>query len=62
MRFLRLFDLGLFGFVCFFFLSVSGWDGLAAYDCGTPWTFLLPVLFKAVADVQNCEGKALTKD
>ena len=31
------FDLRLFGFVCFLFLLVS-----AAFDCGTPWNFLLP--------------------
>ena len=51
--FVRLFDLRLFGFVCFLFLCV--WDGLQfvivalpglfSYpflcDCGTPWTFLL---------------------
>ena len=38
--FVRLFDLRLFGFVCFLFLLVS-WRA-AACDCGTPWTFLLP--------------------
>ena len=39
--FLRLFDLCLFGFVGFLFLLVSG--RAAVCDCGTPWTFLLPV-------------------
>ena len=34
----RLFDLRLFGFVCFLFLLVSG----KGCDCDTPWTFLLP--------------------
>ena len=38
--FVRLFDLCLFGFVCFLFLLVSG----NGWDCGTPWTFLLPFL------------------
>ena len=36
--FVRLFDLRLFGFVCFLFLLVSGMGS----DCGTPWTFFLP--------------------
>ena len=38
MLFIRLFDLCLFGFVCFVFLFLSGvcW----ACDFGTPWTFL----------------------
>ena len=36
----RLFDLCLFGFVCFLFLLVS-WKA-AVCDCRTPWTFLLP--------------------
>ena len=49
--FVRLFDLRLFGFVCFLFLLVSGkgcglqaLPGLFSYlfcDCGTPWAFLL---------------------
>ena len=38
--FVRLFDLRLFGFVCFLFILVSG--KAAVCDCGTPWTFLLP--------------------
>ena len=38
-----LFDLRLFGFVCFLFLLVSG--GAAVCDCGTSWTFLLPFFF-----------------
>ena len=42
MLFVRLFDLRLFGFVCFLFLLVS-WKGWVC-DCGTPWTFLLPFL------------------
>ena len=37
--FVRLFDLHLFGFVCFLFLFWA-----AACDCGTPWTFLLPFM------------------
>ena len=42
--FVRLFDLCLFGFVGF--LSSSWGLGRAAVcDCGTPWTFLLPVFF-----------------
>ena len=36
----RLFDLPLFGFVCFLFLLMSGKG--CGYDCDTPWTFLLP--------------------
>ena len=39
--FVRLFDLRLFGFVCFLFLLGRA----AACDCGTPWTFLLPLFF-----------------
>ena len=44
--FVRLFDLCLFGFVCF----SSAWclGRAAVCDCGTPWTFLLP-LFVIVA-------------
>ena len=38
--FVRLFDLCLFGFVGFP-LPLSVWEGLR-FDCGTPWTFLLP--------------------
>ena len=38
--FIRLFDLRLFGFVCFLFLLVS-WRATVC-DCGTTWTFLLP--------------------
>ena len=45
----RLFDLRLFGFVCFLFLLVSGRD--AACDCGTLWTFLLH-FFHAVGFLQ----------
>ena len=41
MFFVRLYDLRLFGFVCFLFLLVSG--KAAVCDCGTPWTFLLPL-------------------
>ena len=41
--FVRLFDLRLFGFVCFLFLLVSG--KAAVCDCGTPWTFSLTFLF-----------------
>ena len=37
--FVRLFDLRLFGFVCFLFLLGSG-KGYV-FDCGTPWSFLL---------------------
>ena len=40
--FVRLFDLCLFGFVGFLFLF--GLWKAAVCDCGTPWTFLLPVL------------------
>ena len=40
--FVRLFDLYLFVFVGFLFLLVSG--KAAVCNCGTPWTFLLPVL------------------
>ena len=57
--FVRLFDLRLLGFVCFFFLFVFGmgwacncgthWTfPLPFCDCGTPWTFLLPFFFKLV--------------
>ena len=42
--FVRLFDLYLFGFVGFFFLS-WGLGRAAVCDCGTPWTFLLPFFF-----------------
>ena len=38
--FVRLFNLRLFGFVCFLFLLVSR----KGCGCGTPWTFLLPFL------------------
>ena len=38
--FVCLFDLRLFGFVCFLFLLVFGRAEVC--DCGTPWTFLLP--------------------
>ena len=37
-HFVRFFELRLFGFVYFLFLSVCAWA--AACDCGTPWTFL----------------------
>ena len=37
----RLFDLCLFGFVGFLFLLGRA----AVCDCGTPWTFLLPLFF-----------------
>ena len=37
--FVRLFDLHLFGFVCFFFLL--GLGSTAACNCGTPGTFFL---------------------
>ena len=37
--FVRLFDLGLFGFVC---LTSWGLGKAAVCDCGTAWTFLLP--------------------
>ena len=37
-RFVRLFDLCLFGFVGFLFLLVSG-NGCELYDCGTPGPF-----------------------
>ena len=40
--FVRLFDLRLFGFVCFLFLLCLG--RAAACDCGTSWTFLSPFL------------------
>ena len=38
--FVRLFDLRLFGFVCFLFLFVSG--KFCDFDCGIPWLFLFP--------------------
>ena len=38
--FVCLFDLHLFGYVCFLFVSGRA----AACDCGTPWTFLLSFL------------------
>ena len=38
--FVCLFDLRLFGFVCFLFLLYLG--RAAVCDCSTPWTFLLP--------------------
>ena len=41
--FVRLFDLCLFGFVGFLFLLVSGRAADCDCDCGTPWTFLLPL-------------------
>ena len=44
--FVRLFDSRLLGFVCFFFLLVSG--KLVGCDCGTPWTFLLLFLYKII--------------
>ena len=40
--FVGLFDLRLFDFVCFLFLL--GLGRAVVCDCGTPWTFLLPVL------------------
>ena len=40
--FVRLFDLCLFGFVGFFILVLGR---AAVFDCGTPWTFLLSVLY-----------------
>ena len=43
MLFVRLFDLCLFGFVCFLLLLVLG--GAAVCDYGTPWTCLLPFFF-----------------
>ena len=43
MLFVRLFDLRLFGFVCFLFVLVS-WKSCVC-NCGTLWTFLLPFLF-----------------
>ena len=44
MLFVRLFDLRLFGFVVLF-VSFSSWclARAAVCDCGTPWSFLLPV-------------------
>ena len=41
--FVFLFDLRLFGLS----VSSSSWclGRVAAYDCGTPWTFLLPFFF-----------------
>ena len=42
MFFVRLFDLRLFGSVCFRFLLVSG--KAAVCDCGIPWTSLIPFL------------------
>ena len=44
--FVRLFDLRLFGFVCFLFFLVSG--KAVDCDCGTPWTFPLPFLFMPI--------------
>ena len=38
--FVRLFDLRLFGLVCFLFLLCLG--RAASCDCATLWTFLLP--------------------
>ena len=35
----RLYDLCLFGFVCFLFRFVTGEGLRLACDCGTPWTF-----------------------
>ena len=40
MLFVCLIDLRLFGFVGFLFLLMSG---KGCCDCGTPWTFLLPI-------------------
>ena len=45
--FVRLFDLRLFGFVCFLFWCLRR---AAVCNCGTPWTFLLPFL---VCDVKK---------
>ena len=42
--FVRLFDLRLFGFVCYLLVF---WRA-AACDCDTPWTFLLPFLIWTV--------------
>ena len=44
MLFVRLFGLCLFSFVGFLFLLGSGKAAAAVCDCGTPWTFLLPLL------------------
>ena len=41
--FVRLFDLRLFGFICFHFILCLG--RAAVWNCGTPWTFLLPFLY-----------------
>ena len=41
MLFVRLFDLCLFGFICFLFHLVSGM-GYLSCECGTLWAFLLP--------------------
>ena len=43
MFFVRLFDLCLFSLVGVLFLLVPG--KAAVCDCGTPWTFLLPLFF-----------------
>ena len=43
--FVRLFDLRLFGFVCFLFLLVSDLGRAAICDCGTHWAFLLSFSF-----------------
>ena len=51
MLFVLLFDLRLFGFVCFLFLFVSGM--VAACNCGTPWTFLLPFVNNLETSVEN---------
>ena len=50
--FVRLFDLCLFGFVSYLFLLVSG--KAAVCDCGTPWTFLLPCLWRLAIFVAVC--------
>ena len=44
--FVRLFDLCLFGFVCFLFLLVSGIG--CGCDYGTPWTVHLPFFCSAI--------------
>ena len=56
--FVRLFDLCLFGFVCFLFLLVSGKGSIC--DCSTSWTFLLFFLSNETSKLKPQRFKRLT--
>ena len=53
--FVRLFDLCLFGFVCFLFSSSWGLGRAAVCDCGTPRTFLLPFFLMVLGQHEGLE-------